>query len=166
VRAANGLTIEVNNTDAEGRLVLADCLHHAIQLGAERLVDVATLTGGVIVALGSTYAGLMSNDDGWAAEVTDAGSEAGELLWRLPFHDEYADLVKGTVGDLNNAPEGRKASSIVGGEFLRRFVGDVPWAHLDIAGTAWDTGRAYAAKGGNGVMVRTLVALAERTAAR
>jgi len=165
VTAKNGLTIEVNNTDAEGRLVLADCLAHAVDLGAERLVDVATLTGGVVVALGSTYAGLMANDDAWADEVVGAATEAGELLWRLPLHEEYADLVKGTVADLNNAPEGRKASSIVGGEFLVRFAGDVPWAHLDIAGTAWDVGRPYAAKGGCGVMVRTLVALAERAAA-
>jgi leucyl aminopeptidase len=165
VTAKNGLTIEVNNTDAEGRLVLADCLAHAVDLGAERLVVVATLTGGVVVALGSTYAGLMANDDAWADEVVGAATEAGELLWRLPLHEEYAELVKGTVADLNNAPEGRKASSIVGGQFLARFAGDVPWAHLDIAGTAWDVGRPYAAKGGCGVMVRTLVALAERAAA-
>jgi leucyl aminopeptidase len=165
VTAKNGLTIEVNNTDAEGRLVLADCLAHAVELGAERLVDVATLTGGVVVALGSTYAGLMANDDAWATEVTAAAAEAGELLWRLPLHEEYADLVKGTVGDLNNAPEGRKASSIVGGEFLVRFTDDRPWTHLDIAGTAWDVGRPYAPKGGNGAMVRTLVQLAERAAA-
>jgi leucyl aminopeptidase len=164
VTAKNGLTIEVNNTDAEGRMVLADCLAHAVDLGAERVVDVATLTGDVVVALGSTYAGLMADDDDWADEVVAAATGAGELLWRLPLHEEYAEMVKGTVADLNNAPEGRKASSIMGGEFLARFTGDVPWAHLDIAGTAWDVGRPYAPKGGTGVMVRTLVALAERVA--
>jgi leucyl aminopeptidase len=160
VRSKEGLTIEVNNTDAEGRLVLADCLAHAREQGAERLIDVATLTGGVIVALGSTYAGVMGTDDDWIERVIAAGEAAGEQAWRLPLHEEYADLIKGRYGDLNNAPEERKASSIVGGEFLKRFAGDVPWAHLDIAGVAWDRGRAYAAKGGNGFGVRLLVELA------
>src|SRR3954449_4702248 len=160
VRSMEGLTVEVNNTDAEGRLVLCDCLVHARELGAERLVDVATLTGGVIVALGSTYAGVMGTDDDWIERVIAAGEASGEQAWRLPFHDEYAELIKGKYGDLNNAPEERKASSIVGGEFLRHFAGDVPWAHLDIAGVAWDRGRAYAPKGGNGFGVRLLVELA------
>jgi leucyl aminopeptidase len=160
VRAMNGTTIEVNNTDAEGRLVLADCLAHALELGAEHLVDVATLTGAIIVALGSTYAGVMANDDDWAEEVVDAGERSGEPLWRLPLHEQYADLVKGQFADLNNAPEARKAGSIVGAEFLKRFVNDAPWAHVDIAGTAWDLGRTYAAKGGSGFGVRLLVELA------
>jgi len=160
VRTKEGLTVEVNNTDAEGRLVLCDCLAHAREQGAERLVDVATLTGGVVVALGSTYAGVMGTDDDWVERVVAAGDATGEQLWRLPLHDEYAELVKGRYGDLNNAPEERKASSIVGGEFLRRFTGDVPWAHLDIAGVAWDRGRAYAEKAGSGFGVRLLVELA------
>jgi leucyl aminopeptidase len=160
VRASNGVTVEINNTDAEGRLVLADCLVHAREQGAERLVDIATLTGGVIVALGSTFAGVMGTDDDWVAQVIDAGEASGERLWRLPLDDEYQQLVKGRYGDLNNAPEERKASSIVGGEFLKRFVDDVPWAHLDIAGVAWDRGRAYAEKGGSGFGVRLLVELA------
>jgi leucyl aminopeptidase len=160
VRSKEGLTVEVNNTDAEGRLVLADCLAHAREQGAERLIDVATLTGGVIVALGSTYAGVMGTDDDWIERVIAAGEAAGEQAWRLPFHEEYAEAVKGRYGDLNNAPEDRKASSIIGGEFLRPFSGDVPWAHLDIAGVAWDRGRAYAPKGGNGFGVRLLVELA------
>jgi len=160
VRAANGTTIEVNNTDAEGRLVLADCLVHARQQGAQRLVDLATLTGAIIISLGSTYAGLVANDDAWAQQVLAAGMTTGELAWRLPLHDEYAELIKGQYGDLNNAPEARKAGSITAAEFLRRFVGDTPWAHLDIAGTAWDTGRAYAAKAGSGFGVRLLVELA------
>ena len=165
VTAMNGTTIEINNTDAEGRLVLADCLAHAVDLGAERLVDVATLTGAIIVALGSTYSGLVSNDDAWAAEVVAAGESSGEITWRLPLHEEYADLIKGRYGDIANTVESRKAGSITAGEFLKRFVGDTPWAHLDIAGTAWDTGRPYAAKGGSGVGTRLLVELASRLAA-
>jgi leucyl aminopeptidase len=164
VRAVNGTTIEVNNTDAEGRLVLADCLAHALDLGAERLVDMATLTGAIIVALGSTYAGVMANDDAWAEQVIGAGERTGEPLWRLPLHEQYAELVKGQFADLTNAPEARKAGSIVGAEFLQRFVGDAPWAHVDIAGTAWDLGRTYAAKGGSGFGVRLLVALARELA--
>ncbi|HTQ67733.1 MAG TPA: leucyl aminopeptidase [Solirubrobacteraceae bacterium] len=160
VTAANGVTIEVNNTDAEGRLVLADCLWYAIEQGAERVVDVATLTGAVIVALGSTYAGLMSNDEELAGRITEAGERSGEIVWRLPLHEEYDELIKGTYGDLNNAPEARKAGTIVGGSFLRRFVGEVPWAHLDIAGTAWELGRPYVGKGASGYGVRLLVELA------
>jgi leucyl aminopeptidase len=160
VTAQNGKTIEVNNTDAEGRLVLADCLCHAVALGAERIVDLATLTGAVIVALGSTYAGLMANDDELAERIAAAGTGTGETVWRLPLHEEYDELIKGTYGDLDNAPEARKAGTIVGGAFLANFVGETPWAHLDIAGSAWDLGRAYAAKGASGYGVRLLVELA------
>ena len=112
VRAMNGTTIEINNTDAEGRLVLADCLAHAVALGAERIVDLATLTGAIIIGLGSTHAGMMSNDDDWAATVEAAATATGELVWRMPFHAEYAELIKGKYADLDNAPEGRKAGSI------------------------------------------------------
>jgi leucyl aminopeptidase len=160
VRASNGKTIEVNNTDAEGRLVLADCLCHAVAQGAEQIVDLATLTGAVTIALGSTYAGLMSNDDALAERLVAAGERSGEILWRLPLHEEYSELVKGTYADLDNAPEARKAGTIVGGTFLSNFVADVPWAHLDIAGSAWDLGRPYAAKGAAGYGVRLLVELA------
>jgi len=160
VTAANGKTIEVNNTDAEGRLVLADCLCHAVSLGAERIVDLATLTGAVIIALGSTYAGLMGNDDELSAHISAAGERTGEIVWRLPLHEEYDELVKGAYGDLDNAPEGRKAGTIVGAAFLSNFVGDTPWAHLDIAGSAWDLGRAYVGKGASGYGVRLLVELA------
>ncbi len=160
VTASNGRTIEVNNTDAEGRLVLADCLCHAISLGAEQVVDLATLTGAVIIALGSTYAGLIANDDAWAARVSAAGERSGEIVWRLPLHEEYDELIKGKYGDLDNAPEGRKAGTITGAAFLSNFVGDTPWAHLDIAGSAWDLGRAYVGKGASGYGVRLLVDLA------
>jgi leucyl aminopeptidase len=160
VAAANGKTIEVNNTDAEGRLVLADCLCHAVAEGAERIVDLATLTGAVIVALGSTYAGLLGNDEELAERIAAAGERTGEIVWRLPLHPEYDELIKGTYGDLDNAPEARKAGTIVGAAFLSNFVDDIPWAHLDIAGSAWDLGRAYAEKGASGYGVRLLVELA------
>jgi leucyl aminopeptidase len=153
----NGKTVEVNNTDAEGRLILADALAYAVELGAERIVDIATLTGAVEVALGSTYAGLVSNDDELAAAVTAAGEETGELLWRLPLHPEYKELMKGTVADLSNLGKKRKAGTITAASFLEEFVGETPWAHLDIAGSAWDIGRAYVGNEANGFGVRLLV---------
>jgi leucyl aminopeptidase len=165
VTAANGKTIEINNTDAEGRLVLADCICHAVSSGAERIVDLATLTGAVIIALGSTYSGLMSNDDELAARVVGAGERSGEIAWRLPLHEEYRELIKGRYADLDNAPEARKAGTIVGGTFLSEFAGDVPWAHLDIAGSAWELDRPYVGKGASGYGVRLLVALARSYAA-
>jgi leucyl aminopeptidase len=157
----NGKTVEDNNTDAEGRLVLADALAYCVELGAERLIDLATLTGAVIVALGSTYAALISNDDQWAAEVTEAATRSGELAWRLPLHPEYKELTRGTVADLTNAASKRKAMTIYAGSFLEEFVDGRPWAHLDIAGTAWDTGREYVGKGPSGFGVRLLVSLAQ-----
>jgi leucyl aminopeptidase len=166
VRASNGTTVEIINTDAEGRLVLSDCLVHARAQGAERLVDIATLTGACVVALGSTHAGLMANDDDWGDAVFDAARSSGELAWRLPLHAEYADAIKSRYADIMNAVEIRKAGAITAAEFLARFVGDTPWAHLDIAGMAWDGGKAYAAKGGNGFGVRLLVELARSMAAR
>ncbi len=156
----NGKTVEVNNTDAEGRLILADALSYAVELGADRIVDLATLTGAVIVALGSTYAGLISNDNALAAEVEGAGGRTGELAWRLPLHPEYKDLTKGTAADLTNASSKRKASTIYAGSFLEEFVDDKPWVHLDIAGTAWDVGREYTGKGPSGFGTRLLVDLA------
>jgi leucyl aminopeptidase len=165
VAAMNGTTIEVNNTDAEGRMVLADCLCWAREQGAERLVDVATLTGAIIVALGSTYAGLFGDDDAWCSLVADAGDDTGERVWRLPLDREYAELIKGRYGDIVNSTEARKASSITAAEFLKRFVDDVPWAHVDIAGTAWNLGRPYASKGGSGFGVRLLVDVVRRASA-
>lgn len=156
----NGKTVEVNNTDAEGRLILADALAYAIELGAERVVDMATLTGAVVIALGSTYAAVVSNDDELAGEISAAGEASGELVWRLPLHPEYADLMKGTVADLSNLAKKREAGSITAASFLREFVGDTPWAHIDIAGTAWDVNRAYTGKGGSGYGARLLVQLA------
>ena len=109
MRAKSGVTIEVNNTDAEGRLVLADCLAHAIDLGAERLVDLATLTGAIVVALGRTYAGLFANDDAWAGEILAAGARTGEQVWRMPLHAEYAKLIEGRYADIVNSPADRGA---------------------------------------------------------
>jgi leucyl aminopeptidase len=161
IRALDGTTVEVNNTDAEGRLVLADCISYARREGAQRLVDVATLTGGIVVALGSTYAGLMSNDDAWAERVEDAARRTGELVWRMPLHRDYAEMIKGRYGEIVNSTAKREATALTAGEFLHHFAGDVPWAHLDIAGTAWDVRRPYFAdKGATGYGVRLLVDVA------
>jgi leucyl aminopeptidase len=165
VHAADGTSIEVNNTDAEGRLVLADCLWWAREHGAERLVDVATLTGGIVTALGVVYAGLMANDDTWAAEVQAAADAADELVWRLPLHPRYAKAIEGHYADLLNSTTDRKAHPLTAAAFLHAFAGDTPWAHLDIAGVASGAGAPWAAKSGTGWGVRTLVALAERVAA-
>jgi leucyl aminopeptidase len=160
VTAMNGVTIEVNNTDAEGRLVLADALAYAVDQGAERLVDLATLTGAILVALGHTYAGYFSNDDEWMAAVDAAGQATGELGWRLPLHAEFEESTKGRYADLQNVSEARDAGSIYGAEFLKRFVDGRPWVHMDIAGTAWGMKRNYVGNGASGFGVRTLVELA------
>jgi len=165
VRAMDGTTIQVDNTDAEGRLVLADCILHARALGAERIVDLATLTGGVVTALGSVYAGGFWNDDEFGAAVLAAAAQSGEPVWRLPLDERYAKAVKGKYADLTNSPAERKAHAISGAEFLHHFAGDVPWAHLDIAGVANNSGVEYLGHGGGGWGVRLLVTLAEGLAA-
>jgi leucyl aminopeptidase len=165
VTAMNGTTIEVNNTDAEGRLILADALCYAVEQGAERIIDLATLTGAIIVALGHTYAGLFSNDDAWYAEVDAACDATGEVGWRLPLHPDYHELTKGQYADLTNAAEQRAASSSYAAEFLRQFVDGKPWVHMDIAGTAWGQSRNYVGKGASGFGTRTLIELARRAAA-
>jgi leucyl aminopeptidase len=157
----NGKTVEVIDTDAEGRLILADALTYCVRdLVADRVVDLATLTGSVVVALGSTYAGLISNDDAWAERAYAAAERTGELAWRLPLHPEYKEMTKGTVADLANVSPKRKAGTIYAGSFLEEFVDSKPWVHLDIAGTAWDVGREYVGKGASGYGVRLLIALA------
>jgi leucyl aminopeptidase len=165
VTAMNGKTIEVNNTDAEGRLILADALCYAVEQGAERIVDLATLTGAIVVALGHTYAGLYSNDDDWYAQVAEACDATGEICWRMPLHPEYLELTKGRFADLTNASEQRVASSNYAAEFLRQFVNDVPWVHMDVAGTAWGMSRPYVGKGASGFGTRALIELARRAAA-
>jgi leucyl aminopeptidase len=165
VTALDGTTVEINNTDAEGRLVLADCITYARREGARRLVDLATLTGGVVAALGSVYNGLVASDDAWADAVLRSAAATGEIAWRLPLHESYAEMVKGRYADLTNSTERREATAITAAEFLRHFAGDTPWVHLDIAGTAYDVKRPYFAdKGATGVGVRLLVDLAERFA--
>jgi len=160
----SGKTVEINNTDAEGRLILADALAYAIEQGADRVVDIATLTGAVIIALGSTYAAVIGNDDELVGEIEGVGKETGELVWRLPLHAEYTALMKGTFADLTNAAAKRKAGTISAAGFLEEFVGDTPWAHLDIAGTAWDVGRAYTGNDASGFGVRLLTGLARELA--
>jgi leucyl aminopeptidase len=162
VSAMNGKTIEVNNTDAEGRLILADALCYAVDQGVERIVDLATLTGAILVALGHTYAGLFSNDDAWCAEVEAACAATGEIGWRMPLHQEFLDLTKGQYADLTNASDQRVAMSSYAAEFLRQFVDDRPWVHMDIAGTAWGLTRNYTGKGASGFGTRALIELARR----
>jgi leucyl aminopeptidase len=162
VTALNGKTIEVNNTDAEGRLILADALCYAVEQGAERIVDIATLTGGVLVALGHTHAGLWSNDDDWFDAVAAASDTTGEIGWRMPLHAEYLELTKGAVADLQNASDQRVAVSNYAAEFLRQFVDERPWVHVDIAGTAWGMTRNYVGKGASGFGTRMLIELARR----
>ena len=160
VTAMNGTTIEVNNTDAEGRLILADALCYAVEQGAERIVDLATLTGAILVALGHTYCGLFSNDDEWCGEVTGACDTSGEIGWRMPLHPEYYELTKGQYADLTNASDQRLAMSSYAAEFLRQFVDGKPWVHIDIAGTAWGLNRNYVGKGASGFGTRLLIELA------
>ncbi len=162
--AMSGKSIEVLNTDAEGRLVLADGLSYARQLGATHLVDVATLTGAVAVALGAVYAGAFANQDEFYHEFEQAAAAAGEKVWRLPLDEEYRDQIRGSVGDLLNSG-GRYGGAITAAEFLHAFAEDTPWIHLDIAGTAWwDEGKAWMPKGPTGIAVASLVELALRMA--
>lgn len=166
LRSLSGKTIEVINTDAEGRLILADAITYAQQLGATRLVDLATLTGAVTVALGSVYAAILGNDEQWVAEVIAAGKEAGERYWPLPLDEAYREQLKSDIADIKNIG-GRKAGAITAAQFIQEFVGEIPWAHLDIAGTAWlDEKKPYIASGPTGIGVRTLVYLAERLLTR
>jgi leucyl aminopeptidase len=158
--ALDGTTVEMNNADAEGRLVLGDCITYARREGCDAIVDIATLTGGVVVALGGVYAGLMANDDSLAELITACGERTGELVWRLPLHPDYAEMVKGRYAQITNRSERREASAITGAEFLHHFAGVVPWAHLDIAGVGDDGRKPYLDKGGTGFGVRLLTELA------
>jgi len=161
ITALDGTTIEINNTDAEGRLVLADCITYAKRQGCERMVDIATLTGGVVAALGSTYAGLFSNDDELARSVQRSAESTGELVWRLPLHPSYARMTEGRYAALTNRPEPREALASTAAELLHHFAGDAPWAHLDIAGVGDDVRGDYlTGKGATGFGVRLLVSLA------
>jgi leucyl aminopeptidase len=163
VRALDGTTIELNNPDAEGRLVLADCIAYAKRLGCAPIVDIATLTGAKISALGPVYAGLFGNDERVVKTVLDASERTGELCWRLPLHPAYARQTEGRYADLTNRPEPRHGLASAAAEFVHHFAGDTPWAHLDIAGMAHDLRSEYlATKGATGFGVRLLVELARR----
>jgi leucyl aminopeptidase len=160
LRGASGRTVEVVDTDAEGRLILADALWYARQRGATHLVDVATLTGSCGIALGKTTTGLFGRPDDWAERVLALAHERGERSWRLPLVDEYKELLKSEIADTINVG-GRYGGSITAALFLAEFAGDGPWVHLDIAATAWnEDARPYLPKGPTGVGVRTLTALA------
>ena len=156
--AMSGKSIEIINTDAEGRLVLADGLHYAKELGATHLIDAATLTGACVVALGMVNAGVFSNDDDFYNRFNHSLEKSGEKMWRLPADDDYRELIKSDIADIRNTGGGRWAGATAAAMFLKEFVGDTPWIHLDIAGVAWmeDT-KPWIAKGPSGVPVRSLV---------
>ncbi|HSK10577.1 MAG TPA: leucyl aminopeptidase, partial [Vicinamibacterales bacterium] len=166
LRGASGRTVEVIDTDAEGRLILGDALWYARERGATHLVDLATLTGACTVALGKTTTGLFGRPDDWAGRVGSLAEECGERCWRLPLVDDYRELLKSEIADTTNVG-GRHGGAITAALFLEAFAGDVPWVHLDIAGTAWnDEARPYMPKGPTGVGVRTMTALAAALAGR
>jgi leucyl aminopeptidase len=155
--AMSGKSIEIINTDAEGRLILADGLHYARQLGATHLIDAATLTGACVVALGYVNAGVFANDDQMYASFTEANKRAGEKMWRLPLDPEYQELIRSNIADIVNSG-GRWGGAVTAAMFLKEFVGETPWIHLDIAGTAWmEDNKAWIAKGPSGVAVRSIV---------
>jgi len=140
VTSASGQTIEVINTDAEGRLVLADVIHYAIEKHDPAfMVDLATLTGAIIVALGHEHAGLFANDEELAARILAAGTAVGEAAWRMPLGEAYDKQIKSDIADMKNVGGGRAGGSITAACFIQRFVQGRPWAHLDIAGTAWSS---------------------------
>ncbi len=158
--AMNGKTMEIITTDAEGRLILADALSYAVTLKAKNIIDISTLTGACIVALGSIMTGTFSNNDALTERVAKAGEAAGEPAWRLPMGPKYRELIRSDVADIKNSG-GRGAGAITAAEFLKEFVADTPWVHMDIAGTSWsDKETGYLTKGATGVPVRTLVNLA------
>ena len=158
LRIRNGKTVEVLNTDAEGRLVLADALSLAVEAEVDAILDLATLTGACVVALGRRIAGLMGNDPGWIEQVRNAADRAGEPVWPLPLPSDYRKSLDSEIADLKNIGGGRWGGALTAGLFLREFVGDIPWAHLDIAGPArGEEEDGYLPKGGTGFGVRTIV---------
>jgi leucyl aminopeptidase len=164
LRAMNGKTIEVANTDAEGRLILADAICHARDQGLSPLIDVATLTGSCRVALGDICVGAMTNDQGLLDRVIKSGEEVGEKIWQLPMFEEYKELNKSEVADIKNTG-GRYGGAITAAQFLAEFSEDTPWVHLDIAGPFFiKKEQSYLGKGATGVTVRTLVQVARSIA--
>jgi leucyl aminopeptidase len=166
--AMNGKTIEITNTDAEGRLVLADALHYARQLGATHLLDFATLTGAMELAMGDLYAGVFGNDEGWRDEIVAAGEASGDHAWPWPMHRRYRGYIDSAFADMKNSSVRRQASPAYAASFLEQFVGEGLWAHVDMAGTGfftWPRSDYLAQKGGTGYGVRLIVELATRLAA-
>ena len=158
--AMSGKTIEVLNTDAEGRLILADGVHYAKQLGATHLIDAATLTGAIVVALAGVNVGVFGSDQAFTDKLLSSAKAAGEKMWQMPVDEEYREFIKGTVADIQNISSGKGGGATIGAMFIKEFTGDSPWIHLDIAGTAWnDDAKPWLAKGPTGVGLRTLVHL-------
>jgi leucyl aminopeptidase len=165
LRAANGKTIEITNTDAEGRLVLADALWYARREGATHLLDLATLTGAMELALGDFYAGLFANEEDWLQQVLEAAKASGDHAWPFPLHPRYRRYVDSTFADLKNSSDLRQGSPVLAAEFLREFAGEGPWAHIDMAGPAFlerSRGDYLTQRGGTGYGVRLIVELAQR----
>ena len=164
ITSMEGKTIEVVSTDAEGRLILADGLTYARRLGATKLIDIATLTGACVTALGNIASGLITNHDDWGGAILAAAQDAGEKMWQLPSYEEYNEQIKSSMADIKNSG-GRPAGAITAGLFLANFTGGLPWAHIDIAGTVTtDKDKGYLVKGATGAGVRTLIQLAEKLA--
>jgi leucyl aminopeptidase len=159
IAGASGKTVEIINTDAEGRLILADALWYAQKLGATHLVDIATLTGACVVALGKSVSGLFGRPSEWVETIRAAAEAAGDRVWPMPIYEEASEQLRSDIADVINAA-GRAGGAITAAAFLREFAGTLPWAHLDIAGTAWaETKKAYQPKGASGAAVRTLIEL-------
>jgi leucyl aminopeptidase len=166
VTSRNGKTVEVINTDAEGRLILSDALVYASEQEPQFIVDAATLTGAMVIALGDMHTGFFSRDEKLTQKIKKAASTAGELVWEMPMHEEHTKDMKGAYADLQNVTARKGAGSAHGAVFLAEFVDSkIPWAHFDIAGTAWNTGHRIPynnAKGATGCMIRTFVELAKQ----
>ena len=163
--ARSGKTIEIHNTDAEGRLVLADCLNVALQYNPERMVDFATLTGACVVGLGTDISGLMTNNEEWQNEIRRVADECGEYTWPLPMHSFFNEQIAGKIADIKNVGEGRYGGAITAAKFLEEFVEKCPWTHIDIAGPAFlDTAKPWCDAGGTGTLVRTFVELLQSNA--
>lgn len=164
LRAMTGKTIEVINTDAEGRLILADGIAYAKKLGATKIIDMATLTGAVSIALGDVHAAVLGTDQALIDRIIETGKKVGEKFWQLPLDDEYSNQIKSDIADIKNVG-GKRAGTITAAAFLKEFADGVSWAHLDIAGTAWgDDAKPYRSKGPTGIAVRTLIEFVERSA--
>jgi leucyl aminopeptidase len=163
VRISNGKTIEIVNTDAEGRLILADALSYAVKQGLSPIVDLATLTGAIVVSLGTVNVGLFSNDEELSDAIVSAGRQAGEKYWPMPMDEEYGEQIKSDIADIKQTG-GRQGGSITAAKILEQFVGDSKWAHLDIAGTSYSDKKPFQEKGATGIGVRTLYQLAQNLA--